>query len=59
MGPWNRLFNGILTGIGLAFYIQLHWSPVLVVYIIVAGILSIIAFMAHVNFWGALWYCSR
>ena len=43
-------FNGILTGIGLAFFIQLQWSPVLVVYIILGGVLSTIVFMALANF---------
>ena len=43
-------FNGVLTGIGLAFFIQLQWSPVLVVYIILGGVLSTIVFMALANF---------
>lgn len=43
-------YNGILTGIGLAFFIQLQWSPVLVVYIILGGVLSAIVFMALANF---------
>jgi urea transporter len=43
-------FNGILTGIGLAFFIQLQWGPVLVVYIIFGGVLSTIVFMALANF---------
>lgn len=46
-------FNGILTGIGLAFYIQPGWSPVLVVYIIVASVLSTIVLMALANFLSA------
>jgi len=43
-------YNGILTGIGLAFFIQLQWSPVLVLYIIFGGVLSTIVFMALANF---------
>ena len=43
-------YNGILTGIGLAFFIQLQWSPVLVVYIIFGAVLSTIVFMALANF---------
>lgn len=43
-------YNGILTGIGLAFFIQLQWSAVLVVYIILGGVLSTIVFMALANF---------
>ena len=43
-------FNGILTGIGLAFFIQLQWSPVLVLYLIFGGVLSTIVFMALANF---------
>ncbi len=43
-------FNGVLTGIGLAFFIQLQWSPVLVLYIIFGGVLSTIVFMALANF---------
>jgi urea transporter len=43
-------YNGILTGIGLAFFIQLQWSPVLVVYIIFGAVLSTIVLMALANF---------
>jgi urea transporter len=43
-------YNGILTGIGLAFFLQLQWSPVLVVYIILGGVFSTIVFVALANF---------
>lgn len=43
-------FNGILVGIGLAFF--LTWSPLLVVYIIIAAILSAVVMMALANFMG-------
>jgi urea transporter len=43
-------YNGILTGIGLAFFVRLQWGPAIVVYIILGGILSTIVFMALANF---------
>ncbi|GHO83639.1 urea transporter [Dictyobacter formicarum] len=44
-------FNGILTGIGLAFFLK--WNPTLPVYIILAGILSSIVMMSLVNVLGS------
>ncbi len=43
-------YNGILTGIGLAFFLQ--WNAILVVYIVLAAILSTIVMMAFVNLMG-------
>lgn len=40
-------YNGILTGIGLAFF--LRWNATLVVYIVLASILSSVVMMALVN----------
>jgi urea transporter len=41
-------YNGILTGIGLAFFLQ--WNAVLVVYIIIGAAISTVAMMALANF---------
>jgi urea transporter len=43
-------YNGVLTGIGLAFFLQFQWSAALIVYIIIGGVLSTIVFMALANF---------
>jgi Urea transporter len=43
-------FNGILVGVGLAFF--LSWNPLLIVYIVIAAILSAVVMMALVNFMG-------
>lgn len=43
-------FNGILTGIGLAFFLQ--WNGTLVVYIILAAIVSAIIMMGFINLMG-------
>lgn len=40
-------YNGILTGIGLAFFVQ--WNATLIVYIIIASVLSTIVMMALSN----------
>ncbi|MBE3559026.1 MAG: urea transporter [Ktedonobacteraceae bacterium] len=40
-------YNGILTGIGLAFF--LRWNGMLVVYIIIAAIVSSVVMMALIN----------
>jgi urea transporter len=42
-------YNGILTGIGLAFFLQLNWSAALIVYIILGGVVSTIVFIALAN----------
>jgi len=44
-------FNGILAGIGLAFFLQ--WNGTLVVYIVLVAILTSIVMMALVNWLGA------
>jgi urea transporter len=44
-------YNGILTGIGLAFFLQ--WNAVLVVYIIIGAVISTVAMMALANFFSA------
>lgn len=44
-------FNGILAGIGLAFF--LRWNGTLVVYIVLVAILSSIVMMALINWLGA------
>ena len=44
-------FNGILVGIGLAFF--LRWDALLVVYIVLAAILSAVVMMALVNLMGS------
>jgi urea transporter len=41
-------FNGTLVGIGLAFF--LIWNPFLIVYIVIAAILSAVVMMALANF---------
>jgi len=43
-------FNGILTGIALAFF--LRWNPYLIVYIVIAAILSAVVMMALLHFMG-------
>ncbi|HEY7414577.1 MAG TPA: urea transporter, partial [Ktedonobacteraceae bacterium] len=43
-------FNGILTGIGLAFFLQPHLSVALIVYIVLGGAFSAVVFMALANF---------
>jgi len=43
-------YNGILAGIGLAFF--LRWNGVLVVYIVLVAILTSIVMMALINFLG-------
>jgi len=43
-------FNGILTGIGLAFFLQ--WNAYLIVYIVIAAVLSSVVMMALANFMG-------
>jgi urea transporter len=43
-------FNGILTGIGLAFFLRLQWSPALIAYIIIGGAVSSVVLMALANF---------
>ena len=44
-------YNGILTGIGLAFFVR--WNAILVVYIVIAAILSAIVMMALINLMGS------
>lgn len=44
-------YNGVLAGIGLAFFLQ--WNGVLVVYIVLVAILSSVVMMALINFLGA------
>jgi urea transporter len=41
-------FNGILVGIGLAFFLE--WDPLLAVYIVLGGAVSTIVMMALANF---------
>lgn len=41
-------YNGILTGIGLAFFLQ--WNAFLVVYIIIGAVISTVVMMALANF---------
>jgi urea transporter len=43
-------FNGVLVGIGLAFFLRLDWGPALIVYIILGGVLSAVVFAALANF---------
>src|SRR5713226_7859196 len=43
-------YNGVLTGVGLAFFLQLQWSAALIVYIIIGGVFSTVVFMALANF---------
>src|SRR6266700_3050856 len=43
-------FNGVLVGIGLAFFLQLQWSAALIGYIILGGIFSTVVFIALANF---------
>ncbi|HZO74852.1 MAG TPA: urea transporter [Ktedonobacteraceae bacterium] len=43
-------YNGILAGIGLAFFVQ--WNGTLVVYIVLVAILTTIVMMALINFMG-------
>ena len=40
-------YNGILTGIGLAFFVR--WNTILVVYIVIAAVLSAIVMMGFIN----------
>ncbi len=44
-------YNGILTGVGLAFF--LRWNATLVVYIVIAAILSAVIMIALVNLMGS------
>ncbi len=44
-------YNGILTGIGLAFF--LSWNAYLVVYIVIAAVLSAVVMMALANLMGS------
>jgi urea transporter len=43
-------FNGILVGIGLAFFLE--WDPLLAVYIVLGGAVSTVVMMALANFFG-------
>jgi urea transporter len=43
-------FNGILTGIALGFF--LYWNPYLIVYIVIAAILSAVVMMALLHLMG-------
>src|SRR5258708_19642894 len=43
-------FNGVLTGIALAFFLRLQWGPSLIVYIILAGVFSPFVFAPLANF---------
>jgi urea transporter len=47
-------YNGVLTGIAIAFFVRLEWTPVLVVYIILGAVLSTVVFMALANFF-SIW----
>jgi urea transporter len=40
-------FNGILVGIAISFF--LNWNPLMIVYIVIAGMLSAVVMMALVN----------
>jgi urea transporter len=43
-------YNGILVGIGLAFFLQMNVNAVLIIYIIIGGAVSTVVLMALANF---------